>query len=295
MTFLLAHLSDAHIGPLPSAHPRELLGKRLTGYINWMRGRSHLHDMGVLARLTADLQAQKPDHIAMTGDILNLGLPAEFPLAREWLKTLGRPADVSFTPGNHDAYTKAIMPILSRTFADWTGDNGLPMSHYPYLRVRGNVALIGLSSGVPTAPFLASGTLGFEQREAFADLLGQTRREGLARIVLIHHPPHMAGASRGRNLTDARSFERIIRREGAELIVHGHNHRQLVARIAGPHGPVPIVGVASASAVPGTPGHRGAYHLFEIAGDKSRWSITGKVRGLLPGLTEIGDMGPIHL
>ena len=295
MTFRLAHLSDAHIGPLPSARTHELLGKRLTGYINWTRGRSHLHDMAVLARLVGDLQAQAPDHIAMTGDILNLGLPAEFPLAKQWLATLGAPHDVSFTPGNHDAYTKAIMPLLARTFAPWTGDEGLATSRYPYVRVRKNVALIGLSSGVPTAPFLASGTLGFEQREAFAALLRATKKQGLARVVLIHHPPHLAGASRGRNLTDARSFEKIIRTEGAELVLHGHNHRQMVARIAGPNGPVPVVGVASASAVPGTAGHRGAYHLFEISGGPAGWIIRSRARGLQPGLAEIGEQGELRL
>ena len=295
MSFLLAHLSDAHIGPLPPARPHELLGKRLTGYINWTRGRSHLHDMAVLARLVTDMRHQNPGHIAMTGDILNLGLPAEFPLARDWLATLGDPADVSFTPGNHDAYTKAIMPVLARTFAPWTGDSGAAMSHYPYLRVRGCVALIGLSSGVPTAPFIASGTLGFEQREAFAALLRQTRRDGLARVVLIHHPPHMAGASRGRNLTDARPFEKIVRAEGADLILHGHNHRQMVARIAGPEGAVPVVGVASASAVPGTPGHRGAYHLFGISGSSGNWQVKGRARGLMPGLAEIGELGDLRL
>ena len=295
MTFRLAHLSDVHIGPLPAARPHELLGKRLTGYINWTRGRSHLHDMQVLHRLVADLLAQAPDHIAMTGDILNLGLPAEFPVAKHWLATLGAPADVSFTQGNHDAYTKAILPLLARTFAAWTGDEGLAVSRYPYLRVRQSVALIGLSSGVPTAPFLASGTLGFEQREAFAALLRQAKKDGLARVVLIHHPPYLAGASRGRNLTDARSFEKIIRSEGAELVLHGHNHRQMLGHIAGPDGPVPIAGVASASAVPGTEGHRGAYHLFEISGGPSAWIIKGRARGLQPGLGEIGDQGELRL
>lgn len=295
MSFVLAHLSDAHIGPLPPTRPHELLGKRLAGYINWTRGRSHLHDMAVLARLVDDIRHQQPDHIAMTGDILNLGLPAEFPPAREWLATLGDPANVSFTPGNHDAYTKAILPLLARTFAPWTGDDGAAISHYPYLRVRGGMALIGLSSGVPTAPFIATGKLGFEQREAFAALLRQTRKDGLARIVLIHHPPHLAGATRGRNLTDARQFEQIIRAEGAELILHGHNHRQMVAWIAGPEGPVPTVGVASASAVPGTPGHRSTYHLFEISKGREGWQIKGRARGLVPGLAEIGELGELAL
>ena len=80
MTFRLAHLSDAHIGPIPRPRGRELIGKRLTGYLNWRR-RGRIHNMDVLARIVADLRAQNPDHIAMTGDILNIGLPAEFPFA----------------------------------------------------------------------------------------------------------------------------------------------------------------------------------------------------------------------
>ena len=294
MSLLLAHLSDAHIGPLPRARPHELAGKRLTGYLNWTR-RSRLHDMDVLAQLVADLLAQGPDHIAMTGDILNLALPAEFPLARTWLETLGHSHDVSFTPGNHDAYIKGIMPVLSRTFAPWVGDGGHAGSQFPSLRVRKNVALIGLSSGVPTAPFLASGTLGRDQRAAFKALLRQAKADGLARIVMIHHPPHRAGAKAGRNLTDARDFENIIAAEGADLIIHGHNHRQLVARIAGPLGPVPVVGVASASAVPGTHAHRAAYHLFDISNDNGNIRITGRTRGLLPRLDGHGDLGPLIL
>ena len=38
--------------------------------------------MDLLRALVADLLAQRPDHIAMTGDILNIGLPAEFPAVR---------------------------------------------------------------------------------------------------------------------------------------------------------------------------------------------------------------------
>ena len=89
MSLILAHLSDAHIGPLPRPQRYELIGKRLTGYLNWTRARAHIHDMDVLAALVADMKAQHPDHIAMTGDILNIGLKAEYPLARAWLETLG--------------------------------------------------------------------------------------------------------------------------------------------------------------------------------------------------------------
>ena len=295
MSLSLAHLSDAHIGPLPQPRRRELVGKRLTGYLNWTRARAHIHDMDLLAALVADMKAQQPDHIAMTGDILNIGLKAEYPLARQWLETLGAPHDVSFVPGNHDAYVKGTMSDLAATFAPWTkGDRGEPA--YPYLRLRGNVALIGLSSGVPTAPFIASGRLGRKQCEAAAKLLAEAGRAGHVRVVMIHHPPQRDGATFGRALTDARDFESVIRRIGAELIIHGHNHRLSVTHMEGPDRPVPVVGVASASAIRGTPGHRAGYHIFEIDGTAKEPRIRGRVRGIAPGgKAEIVDLGPIVL
>lgn len=291
MTFVLAHLSDAHIGPLPTPLKRELIGKRFTGWLNWRGGRNVLHDMGVLGELVADMRAHHPDHVAMTGDILNIGLPAEFPLAAAWLSTVGPPTDVSFVPGNHDAYTRGSMPHLVRTFAPWT-TNDTPRSGetYPYLRVRDDVALIGLSSGVPTAPFMAHGRMGAAQRRAFADLLDTTKAQGLCRVVMIHHPPYRRGATPGRGLTDARAFEAILARHGAELVIHGHNHRHLAARLPVPGGHVPVVGVASASAVPGTPGHRAAYHLYSISRKNEGWHIGLRCRGLLPGTRTIGDL-----
>ncbi len=295
MSLTLAHLSDAHIGPLPQPRRRELVGKRLTGYLNWTRARVHIHDMSLLAALVADMKAQRPDHIAMTGDILNIGLKAEYPLARAWLETLGTPQEVSFVPGNHDAYVKGTLPDLAATFAPWTkGDRG--ETGYPYLRRRNNVAILGLSSGVPTAPFIASGRLGRRQCEAAAKLLAEAGRAGLVRVVLIHHPPQHDGASFGRALTDAEDFEAVIRRVGAELIIHGHNHRLITRHMEGADRPVPVVGVASASAIRGTPEHRAGYHIFEIDGTTKEPRIKGRVRGIAPGgKGEITDLGPIML
>ena len=291
MTFVLAHLTDPHIGPLPVPRKRELIGKRFTGWLNWRGGRNVLHDMGVLGELVADMRAHRPDHVAVTGDILNIGLPGEFPLAAAWLSSVGPVPDVSFVPGNHDAYTRGSMPWLVRTFAPWTtSDTPRSGETYPYLRVRGDVALIGLSSGVPTAPFMAHGRMGAAQRRAFADLLDTTKAQGLCRVVMIHHPPYRRGASPGRGLTDARAFEAILARHGAELVIHGHNHRHLAARLPVPGGTVPVVGVASASAVPGTPGHRAAYHLYTITRTNEGWHIDLRCRGLLPGTRTIGDL-----
>lgn len=295
MSFVIAHLSDLHLGPLPRPSARDLAGKRLTGWLNWERSRAIVHNMDVLAALIDDIHARKPDHIAVTGDLANIGLPAEFELARLAMERIGPPDAVSFTPGNHDAYVRSSLSHMARAFAPWaTGDDGT--AAYPYLRVRGDVALIGLSSGVPTAPFLASGRLGSAQREALGRMLDQTRAQGLARVVLLHHPPHRTGTSMGRGLTDARAFEILIARHGADLVLHGHNHRLSVAHLRGPdRKPIPVVGVCSASAAGGSRTHRAGYNLFTLARSAEGVSIAGQARGLMDDRRTIGDLGPIAL
>jgi 3',5'-cyclic AMP phosphodiesterase CpdA len=147
---------------------------------------------------------------------------------------------------------------------------------------------------VPTGPFIASGTLGREQRKTLGNVLAFLGQQPLARVVLIHHPPHRGGAKAGRGLTDAAAFEEIIDKSGAELILHGHNHVTSIARIMGPKGLVPIVGVPSCSAVRGTLTHRAGYHLFDIDLTESGITMSGRTRGLMKDGT-IGDLGSLPL
>jgi 3',5'-cyclic AMP phosphodiesterase CpdA len=292
--FRLAHLSDPHLGPLPQPRLRELAGKRLTGYMNWRRGRDRIHDMGLLERIVADMEAQDPTHVACTGDLINIGLHAEFKVARTFLERLGPPSRVSFVPGNHDAYHRTTFGDIERFLSPWmTSDNGR-FEGFPYVRLVGPVALIGLSSAVVKGPFVASGTLGREQRTKLANVLAFLGQQPLCRIIMIHHPPHNTSSKHGRGLTDARAFEDVLQMSGAELILHGHNHVTSINRIGGPKGPLPIVGVPSCSAVRGTLTHRAGYHVFEIDMTESGIHISGRTRGLLP-TGEIGDLGSLPL
>ena len=105
--FTLAHLSDPHLAPLPAPRLRELAGKRALGYLNWTRNAHKIHRREVLDALVADMRAQRPDHIAVTGDLVNIALEAEFAPARAWLESVGTPEHVTVVPGNHDAYVRA--------------------------------------------------------------------------------------------------------------------------------------------------------------------------------------------
>jgi len=293
MDFTIAHITDPHLAPAPLPGFADFRLKRFMGYLNWKRGREGLNDMGVLARLVEDLRAQAPNHVAATGDLVNIGMPSEFRRAALWLRTLGDPHDVSFVPGNHDAYVRASMPTLSATFEPWTtGDSGV--SGFPFLKVRGEVAIIGLSSGVPTAPLMATGRLGREQLQAFSALLDETGARGLARVVLIHHPPLARGAPPFRGLTDGAAFERVIEEHGAEAILHGHSHKQLVrllpswaARTVG--GTVPVLGAPSAAAATHDPRTRAAYHLVRLEREGALWRVGARVRGLALDSQAIGE------
>ncbi len=273
--FRLAHLSDAHIGPLPRPKWRELVGKRATGYINWRRGRHRVHDMDALTALVADLRAHSPDHVAMTGDICNIGLPAEFPLAAQWLSTLGAPSDVSLAPGNHDIYMRSSIEHMARELSPWTrGDDG--GEKFPYLRRRDGVAIIGLCSGVPTLPFVAAGRLGVDQLARLEQLLKKTRDD--IRIVLIHHPP-VDGGGGIRNLGDHRALAEILARQGAELVLHGHSHVMSRKSLPGPDGPIPVLGICSASSIGRNPRRRAAYYLIDIDVNNRRIAINARQLG----------------
>lgn len=264
LTFRLAHLSDLHVGPLPRPRLGQLAGKRLTGYWNWHSSRKTIHDMAVLARVVADIKASRPDHIACTGDLANIGLPQEFAVAAHFLEALGTPEDVSLIPGNHDAYVAESLPAMLHALpAYMRGDSG---TGFPYLRRRDGVALIGVNTGTTTLPFMATGAVGAAQAQALAALLRTTAEEGLTRVVMIHHPPHFHGTRFGRRLTDARRMEAVLAAEGAELVIHGHNHRHSVAWLKGPERAIPVVGVASASAVPGSHAHQAAWQLYTMQG-----------------------------
>ncbi len=271
MSFTLAHLSDPHIPPLPPVRPFELLNKRITGFLNWKLRRGGAHQREVLDALVRDLRAQNPDHVALTGDLANLALDAEFESGRDLLGHLGTPDQVTVVPGNHDNYVRGAeikyMTAWNRYFEpDTRGEFA-----FPFVRKRGPIALIGLSTAVPTLPFFATGRLGRAQLRKLATILTETGEEKLFRVILIHHPP--AGRrSRLRKLTDARKFRRVIEEHGAELILSGHDHIAAVNTIKGQGKRVPIVQVTSASA-PHNDRHGGAaFNLYKIDGAPGAWS-----------------------
>jgi 3',5'-cyclic AMP phosphodiesterase CpdA len=282
--FILAHLSDPHLAPLPKPRFSELLGKRATGLANWHRRRRAIHRSEVLERIVADLKRQHADHIAVTGDLVNIALPGEFPPARAWLETLGSPTRVTLVPGNHDAYVGRAAHHRQAHWADYMrGDDASSTAHdvaFPFLRKRGPVALIGVSSAVPTLPFLATGRIGSWQLDRLGQLLDACRAEKLFRVVMVHHPPTGKRSQYFKRLVDGAPFRDTLARHGAELVIHGHNHRRQTVLLGGPAGPIAAIGVPSASEAPPGKHDPAGYNLYRIDGQAGAWRCEAISRGL---------------
>lgn len=286
--FKLAHLSDPHLGPLPDPKLLQLFSKRILGYLNWKRNRSKIMGANYLEQLIEDMKSKAPDHIAVTGDLVNIALPLEISGARTWLEEIGTPGDVSVVPGNHDAYVPGAVkraraawwPFMSGDgAADEPGEKLKAEATFPYVRRREDLALVGVSTGRATAPWFATGRVGAKQCQRLRTTLEELGTANLFRVVMIHHPPFKHATRWHKRLADASQFRAVIKRAGAELILHGHTHIDSFETIEGPNGPIPVVGVPSATSAPG--GHKPAarYNLFSIEKTSDGWACQMEEHG----------------
>lgn len=265
MSFELAHLTDVHLGPLPRAKLRELLSKRVLGYISWKRRRHLLHKLDLLDAIRRDLRDRPPDHTVVTGDLVNIALPDEFRQAADWLRELGDPGDVSVIPGNHDAYVRG-QP--DRGWRHWDAYMGVASGAssgaiFPYVRQFGQIALIGLSSAVPSPPGFAYGKLGRVQVVALAETLDRLDQEGATRVVMVHHPPMFSPWRRA--LRDRHELRETIAKHGAELMISGHEHFFQTGMLTGPQHSVPLVVGPSASLMRFDGEHSGGYVRYRFS------------------------------
>jgi 3',5'-cyclic AMP phosphodiesterase CpdA len=277
--FRLAHVTDPHFRGQGGITLGELAGKRAIGFINLAVNRRRKHKAELLEALADDLRAEAPDHLALTGDLSNLSLEGEWRAALRWLEQQGAaPATVTVIPGNHDAYVAEVVRAgaFERLFGQFqTGDvdgvargdapdGGDGRSRYPFVRLRGPLALIGVNSCVATGDLGAWGEVGAGQLARLEALLGHAEVARRVRVVLIHHPPVMHKGGEARNLRDRDALAAVLARAGADIVLHGHDHRDERAELPAPGGrKIPIIGAGSASYA-GGPEKRARYNIYEL-------------------------------
>jgi 3',5'-cyclic AMP phosphodiesterase CpdA len=278
-SFRLAHITDPHFRSLFGAFPSVLWGKRALGGLNILVNRRRKHRMELLERLGEHLVEQKVDHVALTGDVGNVSLEGEWLQGRRWLeKYAGKPDRVTVIPGNHDAYVRDVVEssAFERFFADYQqGERAAHRSDgaghladsresYPFIRMRGSVVLVGVNTCVPTGDFGAWGHIGDRQLRRLESLLADPQFRDRHRVIMLHHPPVVHKHGEERNLKDRAAFAEVLAKVGADLVLHGHDHRDEVASLPGPSGKsVPVIGAGSASYA-GAPAGRARYNVYEF-------------------------------
>jgi len=281
----IAHCSDLHLLSHDGAGWLALANKRWIGAMNLLSNRSRHYHVAAFEAMVDDLNALGIEHVLCTGDVTNLALRQEFEFARAKFDRLANgPLGVTVIPGNHDAYVAEGVPLFAEMFGayntpdpgwEWgeehRGDAGDDL-HWPIVRVRGDVALIGMSTSRATPWFTAYGRIGAGQLARLALVLADPRLAGKVRFVAIHHPPAGKRAhSRIRGLRDHAELAAVIAEHGADLIVHGHEHQDLVEALPGPNGTsVPVRGVASGTYFHNKPERTARYRIYEIEAGQVR-------------------------
>ena len=296
----LAHISDLHLPFEPSLSRREQWSKRQLSVWSWRR-RHGLQSSDILDALRRDLQAHAPDHVLLTGDITNFSLPGEFKQAADWLAALA-PADrISLVPGNHDALVPVPAAVGLGLWSAWTRlNNGWPFVHHV-----GEVSLIGLNSALPTAPLLARGQLGADQLARLERMLATEGAAGRVRIVMLHHPAAAGAIGWRKALADGDALRAVLKRAGAELVLHGHARDARLDAIAGPREAIPCLCVPSSTALPNPQDQGARWHRLRLIGDAHdrrmevtvrRWSVAAQAFKT-DGAYELclpGGMAPRH-
>ena len=273
-----AHLTDPHFTVPTFASLAEIANKRALSVLSWRVKRRHRYTREVFEAVVRDA-SDHTDTFVLTGDLTQAGLDSECEAARDWLAHFANGRHVYVIPGNHDAiHLGGKRANWETLWAPWMGAGD---SRLPFVRKQGPVAFIGLSSAVPTAPFMASGRVGRAQLEALAPILDDCRAQGLCRVLLVHHCPVVSVDSPRRGLLDAPELGAIITKHGAELILHGHNHRWMRHAIAGPAGEVdvPVLSAPAAGSVGAPDGrYRAGYYLVKVRNHEGYWRITVEAR-----------------
>ncbi len=295
--FYLAHISDVHLAPLPQPSLFELCGKRLTGYINWQKKRKGQMATNALETLMETLKKINPDHLVISGDLVNLALNKEFEQAYHWLLNQGEPQNISLTFGNHDTYVRGAFQKACTLFQPWiTGDFPQKSSSpFPYMRIRKNIAIIGASSAIATPPFQASGYFCKRQAQTLSQLLNEAAMRKLFRVVMIHHPPFHHATSWHKKLWGIERFLDVIKHHGCELVLHGHTHLPTLNTIQATMGKIPIVGVASASQAFGNKKPPASFNLFVINSENFQWHCQLQRYSLINQKNEIACTETINL
>lgn len=207
---VIAHISDLHFGA---------------------------HDPAIVAGLTAELNADPPDLVAISGDLTQYARRSEFAEARRFIEGLRSP--VLAVPGNHDLTAFNLPERFSQPYARWT--SAIAPEIEPSW-TDGTVAVLGVNT-THRGGYHWDWSRGRVARKDMPPLLDRLAAvpEGLVRIVVAHHPM-LASEDRPKMVLAGRANQTLAALAGADvrMVLSGHAH-YVYSRFRLPDGSGPLV------------------------------------------------------
>lgn len=199
-------------------------------------------DEEALAWFAGAVAAERPDAVAVTGDLTMRARREEFEAAARWLETLRVPLTIE--PGNHDLpwnpWPRLLYPYrrFQRVQRHLEQPLDLPGLHIVPLKTTARVQLRRNWSW---------GVVGRRSLTAALEMLKRKTRDGIA-IVAAHHPlvDRADIRSRGRTLGGADALAQLAE-AGADAVLSGHVHDPFDAVIEAGGRTIRVIGAGTLS------------------------------------------------
>jgi 3',5'-cyclic AMP phosphodiesterase CpdA len=207
---VIAHISDLHFGA---------------------------HDPVIVAGLVAELNAEPPDLVAISGDLTQYARRREYALARRFIDSLRSP--VLAVPGNHDLPQFNLPQRFADPYVKW---NAAIAPETEPTWSDGTVAVLGVNTA-HRAALHWDWSRGRIRQKHLLRVLGRLEAipAGVTRVVVAHHPL-LASEDRPKMVLAGRATQTLAALAMADvrLVLSGHAH-SIYARFSAPDGTGPLV------------------------------------------------------
>jgi predicted phosphodiesterase len=232
----IVHLSDVHVEvPAAEVKLRDLLGRRLAGWVNLHFGPRKKHFVGAgerLERALAHARALAPDFGIVSGDLTAIGVREEFARARSLLAPIVEDASRWLViAGNHDRYTVPAERegLYEQFFGAWRRPAvSTPGRVTPYLRFAGDLPLVVVETCEANRFFWDSrGCVEADELASLRELLQHEALRDRPYWLVTHYAPYGPGGKPDHGLHGLKNLEAllaVLRERRPQLWLHGHIH-----------------------------------------------------------------------
>ncbi|HMQ69629.1 MAG TPA: metallophosphoesterase [Ignavibacteria bacterium] len=276
--YKIAHISDIHL----SYDDKNKFGEKLV-------------------ELLKDIQGRECDHIIITGDLVDNPDEESFQYLREIIShfELLKSNKLSVIPGNHDIFggapqgmnfftfpticKKVVYRENEELFVNAFRESFPENSSFPYMKILGNIALIGINSVDKWSQDKnvegSNGRVGRKALSEVKDMLNSVETKDKYKIILIHHyfndldddegyPLHnlwLKSIDWKMKIYDKKKLTTFFKKNKINLVLHGHSHINQIYNIKG------VTYLNSSAAVcPITDDHLRKYNIISVPAENQK-------------------------